>query len=131
MRYFATGIVAAALAVGPFSFIGAAQEQSTTQQQDQVQARIAEFKERLKLTPEQEEKVVPIFRQQMERAKEIRDKNQGDRRAMMKEMRNAQEDMDKQLAEVLDKDQMSELKKIRSERRDQMRENMRRRRNQQ
>ncbi len=85
------------------------------------------MKDRLKLTPEQEEKIRPIFQEEVQKMREIRDKYAGQqtreaRRSMMTEMKQVRDDMDKQLKDILTKDQMDELQKIRQERQGRMRE---------
>jgi hypothetical protein len=86
------------------------------------------MKERLALTPEQIEQVRPIWIEEAQRLKALRDKNTaggGNRRARMKlarELRDIQHDTDDKLEKVLSKDQMQELKKLRDEWRQQLRD---------
>ncbi|QOY88479.1 hypothetical protein [Paludibaculum fermentans] len=106
-----------------------AQQEPTAQQEkrERAQERLQQIKDRLKLTPEQSEQVRPIVTEEFQRLKEIRDKHSGDsnRRGKMKmarEMRDVQSDADSKLSKVLSKTQMDELKKMRAEWRQQMRD---------
>lgn len=98
---------------------------------EQARQRLEQIKERLKLTPEQVEQVRPIITDEMQKLKALREKNGGgtasggsrrDRMKMAREFKRIQDDVDDQLKKVLSKEQMSELKKIREERRQEMRE---------
>jgi len=71
--------------------------------------------------------VRPIITEEFQKLKAIRDKHSGDsnRRGKLKmarEMRDVQSDADAKLSKVLSKTQMEELKKMREEWRQQMRE---------
>jgi len=136
-QFLVAGVLAAAMAIVP----AVAQEQGQDQKQDQqqqrreqFQQRMAEYKDRLKLAPEQEERLTGLIKDQMQKARDIRAKYQEqanpDRRAMMQEMRGLQEDLDGKVAEFLSKDQMIEWNKIREENQQRMRDNMRRRKQQ-
>lgn len=110
------------------------QPQGRQARREQIQQRLAEMADRLKLTPDQKQRIEPILRDEMSKVRDIRAKyqgQQGNRRAMMQEMRAVQGDVDKQLGGILTADQMTELRKMRQENRDRMRENMRERRQQQ
>lgn len=123
------GLMAAALALGlP---VLPAQQDSATQQQrmERAQQRLQEIKDRLKLTPEQEEQVKPIVMDEFQQLKAVRDKYAGDtnrrsRLKMAREMRDVQSDTENKLAKVLNKDQMAELKKMREQWRAQARDRM-------
>ena len=97
-------------------------------QTDQVRARLEQFVERLKLTPEQIERVRPVLVEEAQQLKALREKagNAGEgRRAKLKlarELRAIQDRVDDELKKVLSKEQMNELKKIRDERREQLRD---------
>lgn len=81
--------------------------------------RAANLKERLELTDEQTKKVEVIFEESAAKAKEIREKNMGDRAEMMKAMQPINEDADKKIDSLLtdtQKQKYSELKKERRER---------------
>lgn len=136
MKYFTiTGVLLVALAAIP----AVAQDQPAPEggdRREQLQQRLVDMAERLKLTPEQKERVEPLVKQELERRRDIMAKYQGQRdlrsrRAMMQDMRSGQEDLDKQLSGILTDDQMAELRKMREENRERMRENIRQRRSQQ
>jgi len=97
-------------------------------QADQAKERLEQFKARLKLTPDQVEQVRPVLVEEVRQLKALRDKA-GDtgqnRRARLKqarELRAIQDRTDDQLKTVLSKEQRNELKKIRQERREQLRD---------
>jgi hypothetical protein len=96
---------------------------------DQARQRLEQIKERLKLTPEQVEQVRPILADEVEKLKALREKGSGgsrrDRLKMGREFKRIQDDADERLKKVLSKDQMNELKKIRDERREQLRDRAR------
>jgi hypothetical protein len=96
---------------------------------DQARQRLEQIKERLKLTPEQVEQVRPILADEVEKLKALREKNSGgsrrDRRKMAREFKGIQDEADDRLKKVLSKEQMKELKKIRDERRQQLRDRAR------
>ena len=93
---------------------------------DQARQRLEQIKERLKLTPEQVEQVRPILSDEVQKLKALRESNSGgsrrDRRKMAREFKRIQGEADDQLKKVLSKEQMSELKKMRDERRQQLRD---------
>ncbi|WP_321470482.1 hypothetical protein [uncultured Paludibaculum sp.] len=106
-----------------------AQQDAATQEQRKERAleRLQQMKDRLKLTPEQEEQVRPIVMDELQQLKSIRDNHSGDqnRRGKMKmarEMRGVQSETEGKLSKVLSKPQMDELKKMREEMRQQMRD---------
>jgi hypothetical protein len=104
----------------------AAQEPSAPAVPEQARQRIEQIKERLKLTPEQVEQVRPIFADEVQKLKALREKNSGggrrDRRKMAREFKRIQGETDDQLKKVLSKEQMKELKALRDEWRQQMRD---------
>jgi len=82
------------------------------------------MKDRLQLTPEQEEQVRPIFIDELRQLKALRDKyvnddaDQGRRRGRLKmarELKDIQKATDDKLKPILTSPQMDELKKIRQE----------------
>jgi Spy/CpxP family protein refolding chaperone len=96
---------------------------------DQARQRLEQIKERLKLTPEQVEQVRPILSDEVQKLKALREANSGgsrrDRRKMAREFKRIQDEADDQLKKVLSKEQMNELKKLREERRQQLRDRAR------
>ncbi len=90
--------------------------------------RLAQITDRLQLTPEQVAQVQPVLADEMQKLKALRDKSdaggQG-RRGRLKlarELRDIQDKSDEQLKKILTKPQMAEMKKIREERRQQLRD---------
>ena len=89
--------------------------------------RLEEIKARLKLTPEQEAAVKPILQREFEKARSViqaLDKDSASRREKRKaarELRTIRDDADRQLKTILTKEQLSELKRIREERREKLR----------
>ena len=93
---------------------------------EQARKRLEEIKARLDLTPEQVEQVRPILQDEVQKLKALREKHSGDgrreRRKMGRELKGIQGETDDQLKKVLSKEQMKELKKLRDEWRQQLRE---------
>jgi Spy/CpxP family protein refolding chaperone len=122
-------IILTLLLIGSISPRASAQEPNAPAMPDQARQRLEQIKERLKLTPEQVEQVRPILTDEVQKLKALRESNSGggrrDRRKMAREFKRIQDDADDQLKKVLSKEQMSELKKLRDERRQQMRERAR------
>ncbi|MCC6861183.1 MAG: hypothetical protein IT158_21625 [Bryobacterales bacterium] len=93
----------------------------------QAQERLQKLKERLRLTPQQVEQVRPVFQEEFEKLRAVRDKYSGERSRrgrmrMARELRDVQQAADEKLRGILSKTQMDELKKIREETRQQFRE---------
>jgi hypothetical protein len=107
-----------------------AQAQATQPQMEQARERLQQIKDRLQLTPEQAEQVRPVFVEEIQQLKAVRDKYKSDdgdqnRRAKMKmgrEMRGIQKATDDKLQKILSAQQMDQMKKIREEWRQQMRD---------
>jgi periplasmic protein CpxP/Spy len=104
----------------------AAQEQTAPAVPEQARQRLDQIKERLKLTPEQIEQVRPILADEVQKLKALRETSSGggrrDRLKKGREFKRIQEETDDRLEKVLSKDQMKELKKLREEWRQQIRE---------
>jgi Spy/CpxP family protein refolding chaperone len=97
------------------------------QMPEQARQRLEQVKERLKLTPEQVEQVRPILTEEVQKLRALRESNPGggsrrDRLKMARELKRIQDDADDRLKKILTKEQMNELKKLREERRAEMRE---------
>jgi Spy/CpxP family protein refolding chaperone len=105
---------------------GVGQEQAAPAVPEQARQRLEQIKERLGLTPEQIEQVRPILADEMQKLKGLRDSSSGggrrDRRKMGREFKRIQGETDDRLEKVLSKEQMKELKKLRDEWRQQIRE---------
>lgn len=105
----------------------ARQDGSATRQTAQVQQRLEEIKERLALTPEQIEQIRPVLEDELRKLQELRDKSSGPeqgrraKRRMARELREIQRTADERLSKILTKQQMDEMKKIREERRAELR----------
>jgi Spy/CpxP family protein refolding chaperone len=119
-------IILALLFVGIFPAVG--QEPGAAQvMPDQARQRLEQIKERLTLTPEQVEQVRPIVSDEMQKLKALREKGSGggsrrDRMKMAREFKRIQDETDDRLKKVLSKEQMNELKKLREERKQELRE---------
>ena len=93
----------------------------------QGQKRLAEVQARLKLTPEQQEKVRPIVIEEMKQLRAARDEMQSsgqrprDRMKAGRKVRSIQDDTEAKLKPILSKEQMAEYKKIREERKAEIR----------
>ncbi len=113
-------LAALLMAAAPAAVV-AGQNQDAGDRTEQFQQRLQRMKERLQLTPEQQEQVRPIFVEEMQQLKAVRDKyGSGDqsRRTRMKmgrEMRGIRNAADEKLRTILSKQQMDELKKMREE----------------
>ena len=121
-------LLIALLLIGSISGRAVAQEPAPAAPQvpEQARQRVEQIKERLKLTPEQVEQVRPILADEMQKVKALREPSSGgdrrDRRKMAREFKRIQGDADEQLKRVLSKEQMQELKTLRDEWRQQLRE---------
>jgi len=93
----------------------------------QVKERMAELQARLKLTPDQTDKLRPIVRNEMEELKAVRDKFASDtsrrgKRRMVREMQGVRKKYEPQISALLTPEQQSEWKKVREERQQQMKQ---------
>ncbi len=123
-----TGVLLAAL--GTLPAVAQDQPQGGDRRQ-QMQDRMAEYAERLKLSDAQKQQMTDLLKEEAGKMRDLRDKYQGgngDRRAMMQDMKAIQDDMNARVAKFLSKDQMKEWNKIQDENQQRRRENMRRRR---
>ena len=97
----------------------------------QVHERFEEVKQRLALTPEQVEQVRPVLEEEAGKLKALRARYTGGNQsrrakvALARELRDIQTAADGRLRKILSSEQMDELKKIREERRAQLRERRR------
>jgi CubicO group peptidase (beta-lactamase class C family) len=101
------------------------------EQLEKAQERLKEIEERLALTPDQKEQLRPVLVDELQQLKALREKHQDDdggrasrrdRRKMAKDFRHVQSETDKKLRAILSETQMAEMKKIREEWRQQLRE---------
>ncbi|MGE0863330.1 MAG: hypothetical protein AB7P34_05440 [Vicinamibacterales bacterium] len=106
----------------------AGQAAQPSQSAERAAQQLQAIKDRLALTPEQVELVRPVLVDEVQKLQALRDKYQGDRqnrRARLKaarELRDIQDAADERLKKILTKPQMDEMKKIREERRQQLRQ---------
>lgn len=124
-------IVALAVLVGGPSSAAEA-EPSKEQRQQAAELKIEELKQRLKLTPEQEQRLAPLVQDRNAKLKALRERSgeapsRRERRAMLKEAREIQEDFVEQVEPILTKEQLKEWEAIRTELRETARERMRER----
>jgi hypothetical protein len=102
------------------------QERGARAGSEQARQRLEQIKERLALTPEQAEQVRPIFQEEVQKLKALRETHSGggrrDRRKMGRELKRIQGETDDRLKQVLSKEQMKELKTLRDEWRQQLRD---------
>jgi hypothetical protein len=105
----------------------ARQDSVAEQLTDQVQQRIEAIKGRLALTPEQIAQMRPVLEDEVRKLKAMREKYSGSDQSrrtklkMARELRDIQSAADERLRKILSKQQMDEMKKIREERREQLR----------
>jgi len=100
---------------------------------DRLFERIDQVRSRLELTPQQVEQIRPILRDEFFKLRDLQDKyddkdqNARTRLRMARELKDIQNDADDRLKKILTKKQMTELKKIREENREELRESRGRR----
>lgn len=104
-----------------------AQDPANADRAAQAKERIAELQERLKLTPDQIEKLKPIVQQEAAELKAIRDKAANEsskrgKRQALRAVRDVQDKYEPQVEAILTKEQMAEWKKIREERKEAMKQ---------
>ena len=97
-----------------------------------VEKHMEQAAERLKLSDAQKQQLQPIVEEHVTKAKAIRDKYPKDaspeqKKQMFDEMHAVREDYDAKFRAVLDEQQRQEWEKMRSERRERMREHVRER----
>ena len=123
-----TGVVAYAQEPPPKEQPKAESERTKDDRMAQGLKRLAEVQARLKLTPEQQEKVRPIVIEEMKQLRAARDEIQSsgqrprDRMKAGRKVKSIQEDAEAKLKPILSKEQMAEYKKIREERKAQIRQ---------
>jgi hypothetical protein len=95
---------------------------------EQVRERLEQIKVRLELTPQQVEQIRPVLEEEVQKLKAVRDKYSGrepnvrTRLQIARELRDIQSAGDEKLQKILSKKQMEEMKKIREEFREELRE---------
>ena len=122
------GVLAAVIACGLAAALPVhAQSAGNAARSPEVQQRIAEAKQRLKLTPEQEPKLRALLQEQAQKLRAIRDKYADDttlhgRGARSREAHAVQEDFRARLQQLLSPGQLDEWDKMAAEARAQARE---------
>jgi hypothetical protein len=112
------------LAITP---VADAREQTT-------ETKIQELRDRLALTPEQEQKIAPLLEARNQKLRDLRakygdDASRREKLGMMREAKAIQKDFDAQLEPILTKDQMKQWQQSRDEARAAARERYRNRQN--
>ena len=111
-----------------FAFTIAAQQPAASgDQAAQMKERIAQLQSRLKLTPDQVEKIKPILQQEATELRAVRDKHAGDtsrrgRISRAREMKGVAGKYSPQIDAILTPDQQKEWKKIKEERKEEFKE---------
>jgi hypothetical protein len=106
----------------------------TDAQQQTIETKIQELRERLALTPEQEQKIAPLLEARNQKLRDLR-ANYGDdasrrgKMAMLREGKAIQKEFDAQIEPILTKDQLQEWQQLRAEMRSAARERYRNRQN--
>jgi CubicO group peptidase (beta-lactamase class C family) len=94
----------------------------------QARERLKQLEERLALTPDQKERLRPVLQDELQQLKALREQQQSgnnsrrDRRKLARDFRHIQSETDKKLRAILSASQMTEMKKIREEWRQQLRD---------
>jgi Spy/CpxP family protein refolding chaperone len=113
--------------LAPLPAVSQSQPEPSADRQTFREERIEDWKARLQLTDEQVAQLRPILEEQAVKLREIRVKYEGkesrrDRRRMLRELRSLQESTQKKIEPILTKPQREEWKKMRQERRDELRD---------
>jgi periplasmic protein CpxP/Spy len=96
----------------------------------QTGERLEQVAQRLQLTSEQRAQIGPILAEQAEKLQALRAKADGDnsrrqKRQLAKELRDVQQNFDKRITPLLNATQKAEWKKLREERREQLKQQVR------
>ena len=83
--------------------------------QERMKQQLQTYKERLKLTDAQFNKIDTILKDQMSEIQKLRDSSSGDRDAMREAMMSLREKINKKIEAFLDDTQKAEFKKIQEE----------------
>jgi Spy/CpxP family protein refolding chaperone len=105
----------------------AQQAASSQDRAEQARERIAQLQSRLKLTPEQVERLKPIIQQEVQELRAVRDKyaSEASRRAkvsMAREMKGIQQKYEGSVAAILTPEQAREWNEIKQERKQEMKQ---------
>jgi len=129
----AGGILAFMIVLWPFQSPAQTATERPPVSEVEIQKRLAEAKTRLNLSDEQVTKLKPLILEELQKLRALRDAHAGDtsvraRRAKLRDAKAIQRHFDENLEKILTKDQLKEWKKLRSERREKLKEEMKRRR---
>jgi hypothetical protein len=118
-----------ALLLALVAFTGVAMAQQQT-----IETKIQELRERLALTPEQEQKITPLLEARNAKLRDLRaktsdDASRAEKMALLRQAKAIQKDFDAQLEPILSKEQMKEWQQFREEAREAARERYRNRQN--
>lgn len=83
--------------------------------QERMKQQLQTYRERLKLTDAQFNKINTILKDQMSEIQKLRDSSSGDRDAMREAMMSLREKINKKIEALLDDTQKAEFKKIQEE----------------
>ena len=83
--------------------------------QERMKQQLQTYKERLKLTDAQFNKIDTILKDQMGEVQKLRDNSSGDRDAMREAMMGSRDKINKKIEALLDDTQKAEFKKIQEE----------------
>ena len=101
--------------------------EATDEQKQEMSQRVENLKARLKLTPEQEEKLGPLVKEEAQKLKAIREKHKGDtsragKKQMMQEAKPVRDHFNQEVEKILTPEQMAEWKKIKEEKKEELKE---------
>jgi Spy/CpxP family protein refolding chaperone len=110
-------VAAAGIAAAPS--ITSAAEPSDAQRQA-LETKIQDMRERLALTPEQEQQLAPLLQARNAKLQELfakrdPDASRREKRALLSEAKTIQDDFDKQIAPILTQEQMKQWQEFRKE----------------
>ena len=113
------------LAVGITAF--PQQQAGSEQRTAQAHERIAQLQARLKLTPDQAEKLKPVIQKEVEELRAVREQHSSDtsrrgKAKMLQAMRDVQGKYEDEIAAILTPEQKQEWKKIKEERKQEMKQ---------
>ena len=92
----------------------------TDAQRQAIETKIQDLRERLALTPEQEQQLAPLLQARNAKLQELfakrdPDASRRDKRALLSEAKTIQDDFDKQITPILSEEQMRKWRAIRKE----------------
>ena len=126
-------LVVAFSILSSWSVLAAAGADEQAERREAVKQRIAEMKERLQLTPQQEQTIRPLVEAHVAKLREVRSSlgeqpTRDQKRDAARKVHELSAEFSKQVQAQLTPEQQEEWKKLREENRDQLRERVRARR---